>query len=184
MTFALGPDTNIKKHSNKVTQNRSESHGKVILRKTEQICLQAVGGWSAQISNLLSAQRSPRIILKAGGRRGSRELKPFGLGAESVSCRFGKEMLVQSLLLLTLAWQTPFVFMERQGGGQGATPGSFTKETWSLLDFLVEDSIVSPQLEIALEAQVVASARDGLSPDLVFPRHSTSHLCVPQPPLS
>lgn len=41
-------DDKIKKHSKKVTQNRSKNRGKVIPRKTEQVCLLAVGGLSTK----------------------------------------------------------------------------------------------------------------------------------------
>ena len=115
-----------------MTRNRSENLGKVILRKTEQLCLWAVGGVSPEaFEPALCTACPPGIILKAGGRRGSRELKPFGLGAETVFCGFGKE-LFSHYFLLTLAWKTGhscFVCVERQGGWQSLPdredPGSY-----------------------------------------------------------
>lgn len=39
-------DHNTEKLSNTATEKRSENHGKLILRETEQVCLWAVGGLS------------------------------------------------------------------------------------------------------------------------------------------
>lgn len=59
----------------------------------QQVSLRAVGGLSADVSNLLSACL-PGIISKAGGRRGSGELKPFGPGAEIAFRGLGQEIFI------------------------------------------------------------------------------------------